>query len=144
MPKHMLHLTAEEQEHVFARLPRELQERWKDRVHTETIDAYETEEELMERMRSVRYDDLPGVRTFMEASVRAAETGDLESVDFSVLPEAAFPRYFHSIGACGMSAMLQLTLQEPGITDEGMQAAASMSIVRHIILEANASAKAAA
>ncbi len=143
MPAYILYLTSDEQKHLFDRLPEALQASWKDKISIEAIDAYETEEELKERMTSVRYDDLPSVKEFMQSAVKAAEAGNLENADYASIPEAAFPRYYHSIGACGMTAMLEFTLHDPNLTEEGMRAVASMSMVRHIILEANASAKAA-
>lgn len=143
MPAHTLYLTAEEQEHLFKKLPQHLQDAWSPSLKTETVDAYETEAELKERMTSTTYEDLPSMKDFHQSAVAAAEAGDLSTADFTKIPHEAFPRYFHSIGACGMSAMMQFTMHDPELNDEGLRAVASMSMIRHIILEANAAAKAA-
>lgn len=140
----VLYLTQEEIDNIFEKLPAKIQKTWKKRLQVETIDAYETEQELTARLNKTKYDDIPGMEAFAKHAVTALSSDDVESASPAGIPEAAYPRFFYSIGACGMSAMLEIAMQDPKISNEIMETVAGMSFVRHIILEANASGKAAA
>lgn len=134
-----LYLTQEELENIFVKLPEATQAAWRSKLVTETIDAFETEEELIERMSNVRTDDIPGMKEFLDAFTKTIEEGDLTKATLTAIPEVAMLRHFYAIGACGMSAIIGLMLQDPKLEEPDLQAAADFSVLRHAILQANAS-----
>lgn len=119
---------------LFEKLPDALKNNWKPVI--ETIDAYETEAEITRRMKDSRF-EMPGLEGF----IKGGGTKDGPQFDFSKVSEPAWAEYFYTIGASGTSALIQLSLQSPGLTDEQMDSIAAMSAIRHVILEENNAAK---
>ncbi|HRH93375.1 MAG TPA: hypothetical protein PKV72_02475 [Candidatus Peribacteria bacterium] len=118
---------------LFEKLPEALKSNWKPVI--ETIDAYESEAEITRRMKDSRF-ELPGLEAFIKSGGK-----DGPQFDFSKVSEPAWAEYFYTIGASGTSALIQLSLQSPGLTDEQMDSIAAMSAIRHVILEENNAAK---
>jgi hypothetical protein len=140
-----LYLTHDEVEHIFEKFSAELQEKWRSRLQEETLKAFETDDELVRLRDATTYDDLPDMRRFGEWVQRKLQGGsDLEDLDAAGFPDAAIPRFLRSIGACGLSAIIEISLQQPDLSDDVFEAIAGLSHIRHAILEHNAALRAAA
>jgi hypothetical protein len=137
-----LYLTKEEVDNVFTKLPAKAQSSWKPRLTVESLTTFETEDELQRRMSSVRTDDIPGIKEFVESFITMVQKKDLTNLSLNDVPEVAILRHFYAIGACGMSALIEVALQDPELDDDAVFAIADFSVIRHAILQANASASA--
>ena len=142
MPDFALRLTQEEIDNLWEKLPAAMQKHWKPMLTVESLQSFETEQELTKRMKTVRLDDIPGMKEFTDEFVQTIEKGDLTKASLKNMPQVAILRHFYSIGACGMSALIGIMLQDPALDEPAMQAVADFSVIRHAILESNASVKA--
>lgn len=127
-----LHLTTEEQK-WFETLPAALKEGWT--VEPETIDAYETAEELQVRLNITRMPKFPPVDKLLQ---KLRDGADIKDVNLDDLPEEMMPSFFFAIGAKGVSIFMG-ALFKLAKDDEDVQALCAMSLIRHDILETNAS-----
>ncbi|MBU2259435.1 hypothetical protein KKC44_02400 [Patescibacteria group bacterium] len=127
-----LHLTADEKK-TFEKLPAQLQEGWT--VEEETIDAYETPEVLTMRMKMADFKKYPEVETLVE---RMKDAKDIREVDLSGIQEGVLKEFAFTIGAKGLAAIIRFLLKETK-TDADVQGLAGLSLMRHEILDTNAS-----
>ncbi len=130
------YFTAEEMK-LLKTLPKATQDYFKGRVQPETLDTFETEEELVERMKSASYDKYPEVRQMVG---ELAKTGDVSAVSFEKMSDGALDTLLFSIGACGMSALIETSLQE-NVDASAADAIVSLSKARHRVLTVNSSGK---
>ncbi|MBU0458006.1 hypothetical protein KJ652_00370 [Patescibacteria group bacterium] len=127
-----IHLTAEEKPQ-FDNFSDDLKEGWT--VEDETIDAYEPPEVLKMRMQMVDLDKYPEALTILERLQSGEKLMDinLNDVGDDILRELAF-----TIGAKGMNVLIRSVLKSAK-TDEDVEGLAGMTLIRHEILETNAS-----
>ncbi len=138
----LLFLTPEERDRLFSKLPKALQSAWKDKLREETITTYETPSELQLRIRESKFVDHAGIKALMDKMISHIEQGKkgspIDHVSMKDLPEDALPAFFFTIGACGTEAFLDLLLQDKDLSEEDMDAVASLSRTRHRLLQMNA------
>ena len=133
-----LYLTKHEMTKLFPALPVAVQRTWKKKVKDEMNDAFETKEELLNRMQKPWNDESKELESFVKHVGNILEQGKgVDAIDLQKFPDSAFPRFFYTIGACGMSAFIQISLQQKNIKNGDMKAIAGLSFIRHAILEAN-------
>lgn len=125
-------LTKEEQA-LLKKLAPNVQALFKDRVEAESLTSFETEEELVERMSKASYEQYPEVKTMME---KFAVTGNPEDLSFDKLSDGALDVLLFSIGACGISALIEISLQEQ-VTQDEVDVIATLSAARHRVLTVN-------
>ena len=137
----ILYFTADEKR-LFDTLPNDVKKGWEGSVEIETIDAYETVAELQGRMAHTSYDKYPAAKALADKARRAVERGEgLREISFLDLPSEALPVFFYSIGACGVSAMIELSLQDAEkLRMSGMEGVEALSRIRHHLLQQNSSA----
>ncbi len=129
-------LTPAEQK-TFAALPEPLRNGWT--VETESGTAYETDYELMIRANMAELTGFPAFKTMSEA-IRAGKQVDPASL--GVIPEEVIPEILFSIGARGISVLIDTLLSRTS-KDEDVQAIAAFGQFRKDILESNVLAKSA-
>ena len=135
----LLFLTVDERKEIFERLEAGMKKAWEKSVREENIDAYESMEELQKRLSEADLGQFPGVEAALEKAIKQlAEGKKLEDVSLDDFPADAIPSFLYSIGACGTSALLEMILQEKGLSDEDLEGAAALSRARHRILQINA------
>ena len=127
-----IYLTAGEQ-NVFQNLSPALREGWE--VKEETLNAYETDEELDIRAHISRLSKHPAVAALM-AQLKAGTP--VQSLSINDIPEDILPTFYFAIGARGVSTLIMILLSELA-TDEDMQGLSGFTAIRHDILETNAS-----
>ncbi len=127
-----LYLTANEQK-WFDKFPESLKEGWA--VAEETVHAYETEEDLKIRQRLTRFNTYPPTKKIID-QVNAGTP--VEKVDLTGIPDEMFPTIMFTIGATGIAALMSVLLMQ-ATKDEDIKALAQLSVIRHSLLEANAS-----
>lgn len=133
-----IYLTKEEKE-IFDSLPAGSKNRWLDRVQRETIDAYETPEELERRMIGARYERFPQVRRIVDDMIHASAEGkSINDVSVEDFPDEAVPTFLYGIGALGMSAIIKAQLQEVRLNDALLETIGALSRSRHLVLKSNA------
>ncbi len=127
-----LYLTAEEK-NVFEKLSDSLKEGWT--VNEETGTAYETDEDLEIRYRLARFNSYPQLQEMIEKVRNGAATSEqsLENI-----PKELLPTLYFTMGAKGIAAAISALLTQIQ-DDEGVKALAVWSMLRHDLLEANAS-----
>ena len=128
-----LYLTVDEQKHVWPKLPTALQGAWKKNVKTEEGTAFETADELLAKWQALEVTDPKPLHTMLE---RAAES---EADGFSSLPSGDLSLLLHAFGASGLSAIIEATLQEEGLSDRDFAGLAFLSAIRRDLLKENAS-----
>ena len=132
----LLHLTADERP-LFDALPDDVKGAWEGKLAEETLDAYETPEQLAVRL-SV-FDDQPEVKRAVDAVFAALKDGaSPDAVELPDMPEEVVPRVLFALGAGGMSALLQILLRSA--TADSLEGIAALSQARHLLLEQNAAA----
>lgn len=133
------HLTAEERQKIFERVPAKLKSAWEKKVLEETIDAYETPEELKRRMETPAFDKYPEAKAFAEKVAKKMEAGgSIDDVPFSDFPKEAIPTLLYNLGACGVTALMELAFQQPELDEDVLEDMAALSRARHRILQINA------
>ncbi len=131
-----LYLTADETRLFGKNVSAALRKSWQDSVREEALDTYETEEQLQTRMQSVSYGQFPQVKALAE---KAAAQKSLDGLSLQDIPPQAMPVLLHSIGACGVSALIELSFQDPALIDDNaLEGIAGLSRARHQMLIANA------
>lgn len=133
-----LYLTTEEQEEFFANLPQDIQKKWATLVRDETLDAYETAEELQKRMKeSTMLQEHPELQAFFEKMSQQLASGkQVEQLSLDDMPEDAIPAFLYDVGASGVSVFIQMALQSDP-QPEDMDGIAALSRARHHILQIN-------
>jgi predicted AlkP superfamily pyrophosphatase or phosphodiesterase len=127
-------LTKEEQA-LLKKLAPNVQALFKDRVEAESLTSFETEEELVERMSKASYEQYPEVKTMMEKLV---QSGDMTDLNLEKLSDGALDVLLFTIGACGISALIELSLQD-SVGKDDVEALATLSLARHRVLTVNSS-----
>ncbi len=127
-----LHLTKNEQL-WFNQFSDALKEGWD--VKEETLDSYETDEDLDIRYRLARFHAYAPLKKLIEEAKSGKPTMQMSLKD---IPQEMIPTIMFTIGAKGIAAMMSVLLAKSA-TDEDIKALAQLSMLRHSILEANAS-----
>jgi hypothetical protein len=134
-----LYLTAEEKKLFFNKLPDAIRKSWELSLKEETIDAYETAQELEKRGEEVARDPDAAQPEFARMLNAHLESGKgLDDVPIADIPPNILYDGFYQMGASGLSAFIQLSLQDADIEDQDMIGIATLTLVRHHVLEANA------
>ncbi len=128
-------LTKEEQA-LVSKLPANLQAMFDGKWEAETLTSFETEDELVERMTTASYDDFPEVKKMVEV---CAQSGKMEDMAFDKMSDGALNIFLYSIGACGVSAIIETSLQSEQLDADGVAAISMLSMARHKLLTMNAS-----
>jgi len=138
MQKLPLRLTADEKTHIFDKLPEPLRKKWESRLEIETLESFESVEELKSRLEKLSFDEYPDAVKVGEKALKAAMKGKaLKAMDAKKFPQEAMPRFFHAIGACGISAMMQAAMQGEDVDNTTLESVAGLSLIRHVILQDN-------
>jgi len=136
-----LYLTPEEIEHLWPTLPDDIRNRWQSSVVEETQTSFETSNELNDRLDKLSKDTSPEMESLREQLVQGLKAGKQPSqIQWKEIPDATILQLLHGVGACGVSAFIEMAMQEQNLTDQTMVSVASLSVVRHHMLEANAKA----
>lgn len=129
---HTLHLLPSEQS-AFGKLPDALKEGWT--VEAEKLKSFETAEQLQIRANMADFSKWPAMQALLDG-LKKGQAPNMDSLES--IPEEAVPELLFTIGASGISGLIGLLLQEIK-NDEDLESVAGFSILRHDILEANAS-----
>ena len=134
-----VYLTQEEQE-LLQKQPKGVQDLFKGRMKPEILTSYETEDELVERMSKANYDRYPEVKQIVE---KFGKSGSVEDVALDTLSDGALDVLLFSIGACGICAILETSLQQSDIDidADAVDAFAALTAARQRILKVNAGGK---
>lgn len=133
-----LYLTADEKT-LFDALPKDVRQSWEGRVAVENLTNYETKEQLMERMKTADYSKYPEVKTFIGKLTSNMISGKpLTEFNFDDFPNEALPLFLYTLGATGMTALMNLSLQEAALTPDGLEGTALLSAARRNLLASNA------
>ncbi len=130
-----IHLTQAERT-VFDTLPAPLREGWDVKAEEGTV--YETDYELMVRANMAEVDGFPQLKQMM-LDLRAGKTIDPSTI--GEIPENLIPEVLYSIGARGISIIMEELLKRAK-TDQELLSLAAFSQFRHDILDVNASVRA--
>jgi hypothetical protein len=128
-------LTKEEQA-LLTKLSPNVQALFSGRVESETLESYESEEELVERLSKASYDKYPEVKAMLE---KFTKSGDVNDFSFDTLSDGALDVLLFSIGACGISALIEISLQSDSLDKDAAEALATLSVARHRVLTVNSS-----
>lgn len=135
----VLHLRKEEAK-IFRGLPKDLQDGWKVAEEKGTSD--ERPEELMMRYQMASFDH-PSIRAFIKSVQGAKSVGEIEkaaaSFDLTSLPQEQAAELFFVLGTNLMGRMIQYLLPKAA-HDKDLEGLAALTLIRHFLLEANASA----
>lgn len=133
-----LHLTADEQK-IFDALPATLKEGWT--VEKEASAAYERPEELLMRYRMASFHN-PACQAIAEKAKGAKTAQDIERIAASFDPSALslpeLSELLFTLGTKWLSHMLRYLLAHTS-SDEDIEGIATLSHIRHMLFEANAS-----
>lgn len=133
-----LYVTSEEKE-LFQALPDSVTSAWDGDIEVETLESYESSSELIVRMRLVTSDGHPEVREFVFNTLEKLQNGgELHANVLDDVPSESLPVVFFGIGAIGLAAIIEMTLHKVQDADD-LDGLAALSLVRHIILQTNAS-----
>ncbi len=134
-----LFLTKEEKT-LFSQFPASVQDAWKGRITEETGSAYETPEQMDARMHAVNYDKYPKAKEIIETIKMSIREGKTPQVSFADFPDGAIDSFLFSLGASGISFLMEsmLRMPEQTSTKDGMDGLMVLSCVRHETLESNA------
>ncbi len=118
---------------AFETLPADVREGWS--VQDETLDAYESVRQIAMRYGMADFGMHPSVKDIVEQILQGAapDTVSLAHVGPDIQKE-----FYYMIGARGVRALMQ-TIASGMRTDEDVEAYAALSVVRHKLLELNAS-----
>jgi hypothetical protein len=132
----ILYLTPAEQK-LFEKLPASVRDLAGLQVHVEDGDAFETDEQLEERIGFVQKNSEEELRGFLVSlKQKLQENADIDAWFADAVPEALFPSICYALGAVGLTSVITRALQfDP--TTEGLKSAAVFSRIRHVILEQN-------
>lgn len=130
----VLYLRAEEKA-LFHTLPSALTSAWEARIIDETIDGYESEQELTEKLSSLPFAEDPRYKAWARTHASFGAVGSPLLTDF---PEDLLPSFFEHIGACGLSAIIELAFQSEHVNGTILEAVSALSTLRHQILTKNA------
>jgi hypothetical protein len=125
---------------VFDALPRALREGWVERTKEEGGTAYESEKQRETRLRIVaeEYKRYPHLQRIAEGALKqVAEGKGPEDLSLEEIPQDALMPLLFSLGASGVSALIEALLGDVK-SDEDLSGIAALSEVRHAILESNA------
>lgn len=131
-PSPVLYLTQDEKK-IFENLSEALREGWK--IQDETINAYETDEQLAVRVSMADTDRWPELKKLMQ---EMKEGKEVNVTDIKSIPESAMPELLFTIGARGVT-MLIYALMQKAKDDQDIEGLAAFSMLRHDLLETNAS-----
>ena len=135
----LLFLTGEERAKIFPRLPAEIRSVWEPGVREEVIDAYENAQELEKRMAQSQLGKSLAMQVLIkDVSDHMAEGKSIENISIAGVPDDLVPDFLYTIGASGVSALLQMMLQSPKLHPKDMESIAALSRARHRILQINA------
>lgn len=126
-------LTKEEQA-LLTKLAPNVQALFKDRIESEVLESYESEEELVDRLSKTSYDKYPEVKAMLD---KLMTSGNLEEFDLEAMPDGALDVLLFSIGACGISALVELSLQDTELDADAAEAIAALTKARHRVLTVN-------
>ena len=133
-----LYLRREEAK-FFQSLSKDLQDGWQ--VEEEKGKANERPEELMMRYQMASFDH-PSIKTFVESVRGAKSAGEIEkaaaSFDLASLPQEQAAELFFVLGTNLIGKIIQYLLQK-ATRDEDLDGIAALTLIRHFLLEANAS-----
>lgn len=129
-------LLTKEEQMLLTKLSPDVQALFKGRVESETLDSYESEEELVERLTKSSYEKYPEVKTMLQ---KFLDSGDVNDFSFDDLSDGALDVLLFSIGACGISALIEISLQSDILDQEGAEAVATLATARHRVLTVNSS-----
>ncbi len=127
-----LYLTKAE-EQAFGALPAGLREGWT--VVAETLDSYETDKQLSMRARMSTLHKYDAVKRMVEDLMNGKDPSNMSLGD---LPTEILPDFYFTIGARGVGKMMDMGMKELK-TDDDVRGYASLSLIRHKLLETNAS-----
>lgn len=120
---------------LFNALPKSIQAEWQGKVVEESIDAYESEDQLATKMNGAPFVNDERYKAWAAKHSSGVQTSDSLLSDF---PGDLFPSFFECIGACGLCAMIEMALGNGKLDDEAMNGVAALSVLRHQILTKNA------
>ena len=123
----------------LALLPPEVKKAWRSRMQKESLTAYETPEQIDARMSSASYEKYPALQQQINGYVAAFKRGESPVVTFTDFPEEAVDTFLFSIGASGISMLIDLYLRQQSVLESPnmMESVAALSRARHKILEKN-------
>lgn len=126
-------------EEELALLTSAAKKNWEKFIKMETFTAYETPAQIDARMRAVSYKKYPAVQNKIDAYIADMKAGKQVELSFDDFPEEALSSFLFSIGASGISALIDLYLHDPTVQDhpEIMEGIAALTRARHGILEKN-------
>jgi hypothetical protein len=131
----ILYLTATERS-AFDALPTTMRETWSAFVQVENGTAYETSQELEERLKTMPLKRFPKVAAYAQRAWLALQSGqDLEPLGHD-LPQESLPVLLHVMGATGISKLIEHLLSDVKVAND-LQAIARFSDVRHMLLKTN-------
>ncbi len=127
-----LYLTAAEKE-AYDMLPEDIREGWE--VVDETLDAYETDRQLMMR---AHMSTMHKYKAMQEIAEKLKNGTPAEEIDLGGIPDEMLPDFYFTIGARGLRQMIAYSFQLCK-DDEDIKGVASLTWIRHQLLESNAS-----
>ncbi|OGJ72007.1 hypothetical protein A2454_05430 [Candidatus Peribacteria bacterium RIFOXYC2_FULL_55_14] len=109
-------------------------------VEDEELTSFESTSELVVRMRLVASDAHPEVRDFVLGVLHDLQRGkEINPKALARLPHESLPVVYFGMGALGLCALIEVLF--PSVRSrEDLEGLAGLTKVRHLLLEANASA----
>ncbi|NOS67263.1 MAG: hypothetical protein HOO67_02765 [Candidatus Peribacteraceae bacterium] len=130
-----LYLTTAERA-LYDVLPASVKSAWNGTVEEEKGTAWESDEELEERIVTFSEEATPELKQFVEKIQQKLKNKENpDDLNFSDIPEKLIPTILFVIGARGLSQMLEGLLRQENVALSG---AAVFSEARHLLLESNA------
>lgn len=131
----ILYLTSAERK-LYDALPAELRNAWSGSVEIETGDAWETPQELQERLQTAPLHRFPKVAAYAQRAWLALKSGrNLEPLANDLPPES-LPILLHLMGATGLSKLMEQMFFSIKTVHE-IDTLAHFSDVRHMLLSTN-------
>ena len=121
---------------LYDNLPAKLKQAWEGEVVEETGTAWETDEQLLERIAYARNHLPPKVKTTMQKMLVKADVSGLDSLAAGDLSNQALYYILFALGAVGMTGIISEALRTAGSVED-LTAIEECASVRHQILQNN-------
>jgi hypothetical protein len=131
-----VYLTQDERT-LFDALPAALKKAHAKSVENETIDAYETDNELRTRLQSASFTKDPRALLLAEKIMhKASHNESMDDVTSDEMPEELLSSVLFGMGAVGIAGLVEAMLPDCE-NDDDFEAVAALTRARHKILVAN-------